>query len=66
MKQYPDYKLYVALLGTEIVGMFCLLICDNFGHGCARVVIVNNVVIGPDYQRQDISKKMMLKSKLWS
>ena len=45
MKQYTDYKLYVALLGTEIVGMFCLLICDNFGHGCVLMNFTSNWVL---------------------
>ena len=62
MKQYPYYKLYVATAESEIRGTFCLLICDNLGHGGLRFAIVENVVVSPDYRRQGIGEKMILKA----
>ncbi len=62
MKQYPYYKIYVALKGMEIVGTFSLLICDNLGHGGARFAVVDNVVVDPNYRGQGIGKKMMMKA----
>jgi len=62
MKHYSYYKIYVVILGTNIVGTSSLLVCDNLGHGGKSFAIVDNVVVASDYQGQEIGKKMMGKA----
>lgn len=62
MQRYPDYKVYVALRGTELVGTFCLLIVDNLGHGGTPFAILDNVVVDPEHQGRGIGKMMLLKA----
>ncbi len=59
MQQYPDYRLYVAILENRIVGTFVLLIMDNLAHGSAPMGVVDNVAVHPDLQRQGIGAEMM-------
>jgi ribosomal protein S18 acetylase RimI-like enzyme len=56
---YPDYTLYVAELGGEIVGTFALLIMDNLGHLGARSAIVEDVMVAPAAQGRGIGQAMM-------
>lgn len=56
---YPDYKLYVVVEGSEIVGSFALLIMDNLGHLGAPSGLVEDVVVQPNRQGQGIGKQMM-------
>jgi hypothetical protein len=44
---YPDYTLYVAEHGDEIVGTFALLVMHNLGHLGAPSAIVEDVVVAP-------------------
>ena len=62
MQRYPDYKVYVALRGTKLVGTFCLLIVDNLGHGGTPFAILDNVVVDPEHQGRGIGKMMLLKA----
>ena len=59
MAAYPNYKLYVALQGTQVVGSFALLIMDNLGHLGAPSAIVEDVAVDPSCQGQGIGKGMM-------
>lgn len=60
---YPDYQFYVATLATEtedkIVGVFGLLIMDNFGHCGTPSAIVEGVCVEENYQGKGIGKAMM-------
>jgi ribosomal protein S18 acetylase RimI-like enzyme len=52
MSHYPNYKIYVALKGTHIVGTFALLIMDNIGH-------LEDVAVDPMLHGQGIGREMM-------
>jgi len=56
---YPDYTLYVAERGGEIVGCFALLVMHNLGHLGALSAIVEDVAVAPGLQGQGIGKAMM-------
>jgi GNAT superfamily N-acetyltransferase len=57
--RYPDYTLYVAELGTRIVGSFALLIMDNLGHLGAPSAIVEDVVVDPALHGHGIGRTMI-------
>lgn len=59
MATYPNYKLYVAVRGTQVVGTFALLIMDNLGHLGAPSAVVEDVAVDPAVQGQGIGKAMM-------
>jgi GNAT superfamily N-acetyltransferase len=56
---YPDYTLYVAERGDDIVGTFALLVMHNLGHLGAPSAIVEDVAVAPSMQGQGIGKAMM-------
>jgi len=56
---YPDYTLYVAEHGEEIVGTFALLVIHNLGHLGAPSAIVEDVAVVPALQGHGIGKAMM-------
>lgn len=56
---YPDYTLYVAELGGDIVGSFALLVMDNLGHLGTPSGIVEDVVVAPHIQGHGIGQAMM-------
>lgn len=56
---YPDYTLYVAERGGDIVGTFALLVMHNLGHLGAPSAIVEDVAVAPASQGQGIGKAMM-------
>jgi ribosomal protein S18 acetylase RimI-like enzyme len=57
--RYPDYTLYVAEAGGEIVGTFALLIMDNLGHLGAPSAIVEDVMVAPAAHGRGIGQAMM-------
>jgi GNAT superfamily N-acetyltransferase len=56
---YPDYKIYVALSGGQIVGTFALLIMDNLGHLGTPSAIIEDVAVDPQWQERGVGKTMM-------
>jgi GNAT superfamily N-acetyltransferase len=56
---YPDYTLYVAEIGRQIVGTFALLIMDNLGHLGRPSAIVEDVVVDPALHGSGIGREMM-------
>jgi GNAT superfamily N-acetyltransferase len=56
---YPDYTLYVAERGGDIVGTFALLVMHNLGHLGAPSAIVEDVAVAPTSQGQGIGNAMM-------
>jgi ribosomal protein S18 acetylase RimI-like enzyme len=56
---YPDYTLYVAEQGGEIVGTFALLVMDNLGHLGAPSAIVEDVAVAPHAQSRGVGRAMM-------
>ena len=59
IEKYPNYRIYVAVSETKIVGTFALLIMDNLGHLGAPSVIIEDVAVDPAMQNQGIGKKMI-------
>lgn len=59
MRQYPDYKVYVAELDGEMVGTFELAIMDNLGHNGQPSGIIEDVVVLESRQGQGIGRLMM-------
>lgn len=59
MPNYPNYKLYVALMEERVVGTFALLIMDNLGHLGAPSAVVEDVAVDPAAQGQGIGTAMM-------
>jgi GNAT superfamily N-acetyltransferase len=58
-RNYPNYRLYVAVDGDEVVGTFALLIMDNLGHLGAPSGLVEDVAVLPDRHGLGIGKQMM-------
>ncbi len=58
-RTYPDYKLYVACLGREVVGTFTLLIVDNLAHRGAPSGLVEDVAVSVEHQGRGVGKRMM-------
>ncbi len=59
MAAYPDYKLYVAEHGGNIVGTFALLVMDNLGHRGRPSAVIEDVAVAPECQRQGVGRRMM-------
>jgi GNAT superfamily N-acetyltransferase len=59
ISRYPNYKIYVAVIGERMVGTFALLIMDNLGHMGAPSAIIEDVAVDPVLQEQGIGKKMI-------
>ena len=59
MKTYPDYKVYVAVLGEAIVGTYALAVMDNLAHRGARSGLIEDVVVSDTLQGQGIGRQMM-------
>lgn len=59
MAAYPNYKLYVALQGTQVVGTLALLIMDNLGHLGAPSAVVEDVAVDPAWQGHGIGKALL-------
>ncbi len=59
INSYPDYKVYIAVAGPEVVGTFELLIMDNLAHLGAKSGVVEDVVVHQAWRSYGIGKKMM-------
>lgn len=57
--QYPNYRLFVAVADSVVVGTFALLIMDNLGHLGKPSAVVEDVAVRPDRQGQGIGKRMI-------
>ena len=56
---YPDYHLYVAVIGGEVVGTFALLIMDNLAHVGTPSGVVEDVVVSGQHQGRGLGRLMM-------
>jgi ribosomal protein S18 acetylase RimI-like enzyme len=57
--RYPDYRLFVACVGREIVGTFSLLVMDNLAHCGAPSGVLEDVAVAPQWQRRGIGREMV-------
>lgn len=58
-KQYPYYRVFVATLGTRIVGTYEFMLMDNLAKAGAATAIVEDVAVAPDVHKQGIGRAMM-------
>jgi GNAT superfamily N-acetyltransferase len=56
---YPNYKIYVALAGSETVGTFSLAIMDNLAHLGMPSGLIEDVAVKSEWQGKGIGKNMM-------
>jgi len=56
---YPNYRLYVATKGAQIVGTFELLIMDNLAHLGTPSAVVEDVCVDEQLRGQGIGALMM-------
>jgi len=56
---YPNYSLFVACIGSNIVGTFELLIMDNLGHKGKPSGVIEDVMVDNVYRSKGIGRKMM-------
>ncbi len=59
MAQYPDYHIYVAVRGGQIVGTFALRIMHSLGHWGTPSGVIEDVAVDPACQGQGIGRVMM-------
>ncbi|KLU59850.1 aminoalkylphosphonic acid N-acetyltransferase [Peptococcaceae bacterium CEB3] len=59
MERYPDYKLYVADRGGQIVGVFALAIMDNLAHAGRPSGLLEDVVVSEEHRGKGIGRLIM-------
>lgn len=59
MASYPDYRLFIAEMNGQAVGMYSLLIMDNLGHRGRPIGIVECVSVAELQRGQGIGKHLM-------
>ncbi|CAA7602326.1 Gcn5-related N-acetyltransferase (GNAT) domain protein [Acididesulfobacillus acetoxydans] len=59
MELYPDYKVYVAEINSDIVGTFALAVMDNLAHAGKPSGLLEDVVVGTGYRGKGIGRLMM-------
>jgi GNAT superfamily N-acetyltransferase len=57
--RYPNYRLFVACDGGEVVGTYALLIMHNLAHCGTPSAVVEDVVVVASYQGQGVGRFMM-------
>ena len=57
--QYPNYRLFVAVDGHNVVGTFALLVMHNLAHRGMPSAIAEDVVVAKARQGQGIGRQMM-------
>lgn len=59
IKNYPNYKIYIAVVDDEIIGTFALAIMDNLAHMGTPSGLIEDVVVNENWQGKGIGKQMM-------
>lgn len=54
-----SHQIYVAARGNILVGTFALFIVQHLSHGGTRSAVIEDVVVGRDWQGQGIGQAMM-------
>lgn len=58
-KEYPYYKVFVAVDEEKIIGTCSLIILDNLGHHGARLAVAENMIIRSEYRGKGIGHLLM-------
>lgn len=61
--KYPNYRVFVAVLGDEIVATYELLIMDNLAKRGRPSGIIEDVAVSPKHQGRGIGRALMLHAK---
>ena len=59
IEKYPNYSIYLALDGADVIGTFALLIMDAIGERCQPVGVVVDVVVARLARGKGTGKSMM-------
>src|SRR5271170_4290572 len=59
LRQYPSYRVFVALINQTVVGTYELLIMDSLAKRGQRAGIVADVAVHPDHQARGVGRIMM-------
>lgn len=59
MMSYPNYKLYVAVEGNDIIGTFSLAVMDNLAHMGNPPGLIEDVVVKSNWRGKGIGKQMI-------
>jgi GNAT superfamily N-acetyltransferase len=59
LRQYPSFRVFVALMAGTVVGTYELLVMDNMAKRGRRSGIVEDVAVDPQSQGQGIGRAMM-------
>ncbi len=57
--RYPNYRLFVACDGTEVVGTYALLVMHNLAHCGTPSAIAEDVVVTHQRRSQGIGRQLM-------
>jgi ribosomal protein S18 acetylase RimI-like enzyme len=57
--KYPNYRVFAAVLGEEIVGTYELLIMDNLAKRGLPSGVVEDVAVSPRFQGRGIGRALM-------
>jgi GNAT superfamily N-acetyltransferase len=60
IRQYPNYEVFVAQIGEEIVGTFAFLVMDNLAHNGLPAGVIEDVVVTHSQRNKGIGKAMMV------
>lgn len=56
---YPNYTLFVAEEGQQVIGTFALLVMDNLAHRGTPSAVVEDVVVSAAHRGRGIGRAMM-------
>jgi GNAT superfamily N-acetyltransferase len=59
LREYPYYRIFVALSDGVIAGTYALIILDNLGKRGARAGVIEDVAVRPELQGKGIGRTMM-------
>jgi GNAT superfamily N-acetyltransferase len=59
MMCYPNYKIYVAEMDSEILGTYALAVMDNLAHMGVPSGLIEDVVVKSQWQGKGIGRQMI-------
>lgn len=62
--RYPNYRLFVACDGNEVLGSYALLVMHNLGHLGTPSAIVEDVVVSEHRRSRGIGAQMMAHARI--
>jgi GNAT superfamily N-acetyltransferase len=59
LKQYPSFRVFVALIGQTVIGTYELLVMDNMAKRGKKEGIAGDVAVHPHHQGRGVGRAMM-------